>query len=120
MLSGCQAAGNASIEGTYMLVKDSDGTAPKNAAVVTISFKGSNTGTVSMAAIQPGETVTDEGTFTVNGSNITIKFKEMEWEATGQPFKLDGCNLTLPFKALGGSKGTGTSTWMKKSPSCSK
>jgi hypothetical protein len=121
ILSGCQqSTGIAVIEGTYLLVKDSDGTAPKNAAVVTISFKGSNAGTVSMAAVQPGETVTDTGTFSVIGSNITIKFKEMEWEAAGQPFQLDGCNLTLPFKALGGSKGPGTSTWMKKSPSCAK
>jgi len=117
MLSVCQAA---SIDGTYLLVKDSDGTVLKKDAVVTITFKGASSGTLSMEAVQPGETVTDTGTFSVSGGNITINFKELEWKAAGQPFQLDGCNLTLPFKALGGSEGPGTSAWLKKSPSCAK
>jgi len=69
-----------------------------------------------MEAVQPGETVTDTGTFSVSGGNITINFKELEWKAAGQPFQLDGCNLTLPFKALGGSEGPGTSAWLKRVP----
>ena len=109
----------ASLDGIYTLIKDSDGTVPKKGAAVTITFKGANSGTLSMKAVQPGETVADTGKFSVSGNNITIKFKELEWEATGQSFQLEGCSLVLPFKAIGGSQGSGTSTWLKKSSSCS-
>ena len=108
----------ANIGGTYTLVNDSDGTRPKKGAVVTITFKGSKSGTLSMKAEQPGETVTDTGKFNVSGENITIQFREMEWQAKGASFQLDGCNLVLPFKALGGSLGPGTSTWLKQGSSC--
>ena len=108
------SASAQSIAGTYLLQKDSDGRSPKKQAKVTITFKGGITGFVSMSAVQPGETVTDSGTFKVMGNLITIKFKEMEWEANRQPFTLQGCTLTLPFLALGGSGGPGTSTWIKQ------
>lgn len=99
----CQAANP---DGTYRLLKDSDGTVPKTNAVVTITFKESSSD-VSMKAVQPGETVTDTGKFSVNGTSITISFKEMAWEANRKPFSLDGCTLVLPFKALDGSEGQG-------------
>jgi hypothetical protein len=110
----------ASLNGTYSLVGDSDGTALKEGTVVTIIFKGANSGTVLMKAVQPGGTVVDIGTFSVNGNNITMQFKELEWRAEKQPFQLDDCNLVLPFKALGFTEGTGTSTWTRKDPACSK
>lgn len=103
-----------SLNGTYVLVKDSDGQAPKKKATVKLTFKGGNSGTLAMSAVQPGETVTDTGKYVVQGSSITMHFKEMEWDATRQPFSLDGCTLTLPFKALGGSPGPGRSTWSKE------
>lgn len=108
----------AGIDGTYRLVKDSDGNAPKKQAVVTITFQGVNAGSVSMRAVQPGETVTDSGSFWIGGQVITIQFAEMAWQAFSQPFTLEGCNLTLPFKALGGSEGAGTSLWVKETAAC--
>lgn len=108
----------AGIDGTYRLVKDSDGNAPKNQAVVTITFQGVNAGNVSMRAVQPGETVTDSGSFWIGGQVITIQFAEMVWQTFSQSFTLEGCNLTLPFKALGGSEGAGTSLWVKETAAC--
>lgn len=111
----CHASG---IEGTYRLVKDSDGVTPKKDAVVTITFKGAASGSVSMKAVQPGETVTDTGTFSVNDVLITILFKEMVWEVRQQRFSLEGCYLVLPFKALSGDTKPGSSTWIAERASC--
>jgi hypothetical protein len=106
-----------SLDGTYLHVRDSDGTTPKDTATVSITFKP-NTGGVSMRAVQPGETVTDSGSYAVSGDTITIRFREMEWTATRQAFSFDGCTLVLPFKALSGSPGPGGSTWTKQSSQC--
>ncbi len=54
----------ASLNGTYTLVGDSDATTLKKGAVVTITFKGASSGTLSMKAVQPGETVVGTGTST--------------------------------------------------------
>jgi len=108
----------AALNNAYTLVRDSDGTVPKKDAVVIITFKGGNSGTLSMSAVQPGETVTDTGRFSVSGERITIQFKEMEWAADRQQYYLEGCNLILPFKALGGSEGPGTSLWTRNSADC--
>lgn len=108
----------AALNGAYLLVRDSDGTVPKKDAVVIITFKGNNTGTLAMSAVQPGETVTDTGAFSVSGEHITIQFKEMEWAATRQRYYTEGCYLILPFKALAGSAGPGTSLWTKNSADC--
>jgi hypothetical protein len=108
----------AALNNAYTLVRDSDGTVPKKNAVVIITFKGGNSGTLSMSAVQPGETVTDTGQFSVSGDRITIQFKEMEWAADRQQYYLEGCYLILPFKALAGSEGLGTSLWTKNSADC--
>jgi hypothetical protein len=100
------------IGGTYSLVKDSDGQVPKQNAKVSITFKGP--GLLSMRAEQPGQTVTDRGTYSVRGSLITLHFKELVWAATRQPFTLDGCTLTLPFMALKDTTAPGSSIWQKQ------
>ncbi len=112
------AAAEINIDGVYTLLGDSDNTKPKKNAIVTLTFRGRLSGTLSMSAIQPGETVTDTGNYSVSGSLITIRFKEMEWEANRAKFQFDGCTLVLPFKALGGSPGPGTSTWRRQEPRC--
>lgn len=117
-MAGAASAVAQSIEGVYVHVRDSDGTKPKPRATVTLTFKGGATGSLEVLATQPGETVTDTGSYGVRNNLITIHFKEMEWEANRQPFQFDGCTLTLPFKALGGSAGAGTSVWLKKDPKC--
>jgi hypothetical protein len=100
------------ITGTYLLVRDSDGQTPKNNATVTITFRGGKTGTLAVSAVQPRETVTDNGRYGIIGNRITMQFDEMEWGAQSKPFSLVGCTLTLPFRAFGGA---GTSTWTKQS-----
>lgn len=110
-LSSVAPAAAQEIAGTWVLVRDSDGQTPKKGATVTITFRGGTTGALAMSAVQPGETVTDAGRYTIAGTRITIAFDEMEWGARSKPYTLDGCTLTLPFKAFGGS---GTSTWTKK------
>ncbi|MBZ5525928.1 MAG: hypothetical protein LAP21_27200 [Acidobacteriia bacterium] len=100
------------IAGTYSLVKDSDGQVPKKNANVTITFRGP--GALSMSAVQPGETVTDTGTYSVRGNLITLHFKELVWAASRQPFTLEGCTLTLPFMALKDTGVPGSSIWQKQ------
>lgn len=117
LLALATSAAAAGIDGTYLHARDSDGTTPKKNATVSITFKP-GAGGVSMRAVQPGETVTDSGSYSLAGDKITIRFREMEWEANRQGFAFDGCTLTLPFKALAGSPGAGTSKWLKQSPEC--
>jgi hypothetical protein len=54
-----------SLQGTFRLVQDSNGTAPRKGAVIDLAF--SPDGTFSFKAVQPGETVTDSGTYSVAG-----------------------------------------------------
>ncbi|MCJ7663231.1 MAG: hypothetical protein MUO24_03210 [Desulfobacterales bacterium] len=108
------------IAGSYLLIGDSDGTVPKKKAVITLTFKGGNEGTLAVKATQPGETLEDTGTYAIAGNSITMRFKELEWQAENQPFTFDGCTLVLPFKALSGTPGPGTSTWVKKDAACKK
>ena len=78
VLLACCAASlgwSAGLEGTYRMVKDSNGTAPRAGAVVELVFA---TGTFTFKAVQPGETVEDKGTYRVVGNTITITFEEME------------------------------------------
>jgi len=100
------------IAGTYFLVKDSDGQVPKQNAMVRITFRAP--GVLSMSAEQPGEKVTDTGTYSVRGNLITLHFKELVWAANRQPFTLDGCTLTLPFMALKDTTAPGSSIWEKQ------
>lgn len=92
------------IAGTYELVKDSDGTVPKAEAVVRLTFRAD--GTFSLKAVQPGQTVTDRGTYTVSGARITLNFEELDLGRQSGPYSLSGGNLTLPFPMLGGERGT--------------
>jgi hypothetical protein len=111
-------AAGAGIDGTYVHVRDSDGTTPKPNAMVSITLKPGKTGEISMRAVQPGETVTDSGSYSVSGNAITLRFREMEWQAQRQAFSFDGCALVLPFKALSATSGPGSSTWLKQAPGC--
>jgi hypothetical protein len=106
------------IAGNYLLLKDSDGSHPKKNATIVLTFAGGLTGSLKMLAVQPGETADDTGIYSIQGKRITMTFKDMEWAADHQSFEFDGCTLTLPFKALSGSIGSGTSTWRKQDSAC--
>ena len=106
------------IAGSYTLLGDSDGTTLKKGAVITLTLGGDARGSVTVLATQPGQTVSDSGTFSARDGRITMRFLEMEWRVERQPYQFDGCTLTLPFKALSGTPGPGTSTWLKNHPGC--
>jgi len=100
------AGWSAGIEGTYRMIKDSSGTAPKAGAVVELAFAKS---TFTFKAVQPGETVEDKGTYRIAGNTITLAFEELEQGRQSGPFALKDGVLTLPFMMF--SDGKGTSTW---------
>ncbi|MBK8141437.1 MAG: hypothetical protein IPK57_10750 [Chitinophagaceae bacterium] len=54
---------------------DSDGKEASAKAIITLQFLDN---TFKLKAEQPGNVVTDEGTYQVSGSKITITFKTME------------------------------------------
>ena len=64
-----------SIKGKYRFMADSDGKEASAKAIITLQFLDN---TFKLKAEQPGNIVTDEGTYQVSGSKITITFKTME------------------------------------------
>lgn len=95
------------LPGTYSLVQDSDGTKPKSGAVIKLTLTAN--GTVSLSAVQPGQTFDDNGTYRASGDRMTMHFEAMDKGCTNQKYSLQGSVLTLPFKML--SDGPGASTW---------
>lgn len=93
--------------GTWQLFKDSDGRTPVTGAVVEITF---GPGTFKFKAVKPDETVTDDGTFQVNGRQITVSFRELETGRKSGPWSMSADTLVLPFKML--EDKPGFSTWM--------
>ncbi len=92
--------------GKYILVKDSDGKSPRGGAEISMTF---TPGKFSLKAAMPGQTVTDNGTWKITGSTMTIAFKEMEQGTKTGAWSLANGTLTLPFMML--SNGKGSSTW---------
>ncbi|MEW5765521.1 MAG: hypothetical protein ACOYXN_03395 [Acidobacteriota bacterium] len=97
------------LQGTWLLVKDSDGTRPKTGATVTLALLPG--GAFALSAVQPGETLEDAGTYEVSGNRITLAFTELDLGCEAAPFTLSGDTLVLPFKVFG--EGAGTSTWQR-------
>ncbi|MEW6758321.1 MAG: hypothetical protein AB1347_08880 [Acidobacteriota bacterium] len=97
------------LQGTWLLVKDSDETRPKTGATVTLALLPG--GAFALSAVQPGETLEDAGTYEVSGSRITLAFTELDLGCAAAPFTLSGDTLVLPFKVFG--EGAGTSTWQR-------
>ncbi len=95
------------LNGKYILVKESDGQQPRSGAVISISFNSN--GTFSLKAVMPGTTVTDNGTYKITGNNISISFNEMEQGKQSGPYSMEEGTLMLPFKILKNVKGS--STW---------
>ncbi len=96
-----------SLPGTYSLVGDSDGTKPKSGAVIKLMLGAD--GSVSLSAVQPGQTFQDSGTYRASGGRMTMHFEAMDKGCMNQKYSLQGPVLTLPFKML--SDGPGASTW---------
>ncbi|MEY4760412.1 MAG: hypothetical protein RLZZ200_268 [Pseudomonadota bacterium] len=94
-------------DGTWRLFKDSDGKVPRSGSTIELTLAN---GKLSIKAVQPGETVTDTGSYTVNGSSITVEFRTMEQGKRTGPWSVSADTLVLPFPMLTG--GQGSSTWM--------
>jgi tetratricopeptide (TPR) repeat protein len=99
-----------SLEGKYLMVKDSDGKVPKKDASITLQFSAS--GSFAFTAIMPGTTINDKGTYKINGNTITISFNEMEQGKNMGNYSLEEGTLMLPFKMLDTEKGS--SIWQKE------
>ncbi len=105
---GATPAAEASLDGTYVVVKDSDGTAPKDGATVTLVLTN---GKLSVHAVADDGELTDTGTYSVKNGKMTIEFVDQQITATDQPYKLDGDTLEIPVKMF--SEGAGSSTWKR-------
>ena len=101
-------AAAAGVDGTYVVVKDSDGTEPKEGATVTLVLTN---GKLSVHAVADDGELTDTGTYSVKNGKMTIEFVDQQITATDQPYKLDGDTLEIPVKMF--SEGAGSSTWKR-------
>ncbi|MDR1727432.1 MAG: hypothetical protein LBT74_05835 [Acidobacteriota bacterium] len=97
------ALAQGALQGRYRFVKDSDGRVPNAKATITIDFAS---GRFNLLAEMPGTTVTDDGTYSVNGGQMTIKFNEMEQGERTGAWSLSGGKLTLPFQMLDADEGS--------------
>ena len=93
--------------GTWRLFKDQDGKVPRRGAVVEMTLKG---GKFTFRAVQPEETVTDAGTYSVRGRRITVEFAQLAQGRKSGSFSRSADTLVLPFQVL--SDAPGWSMWM--------
>jgi hypothetical protein len=96
-----------SIDGTYELIGDNDGSTPKTGAVIAMVFQ---TGQVTLIAKMPSNHVEGEGKYTISNNRITVVFEDFDFGCTNLPFTHEHGILTLPFAVLGGEIGT-SSEW---------
>ncbi len=96
-----------SIKGKYRFTADSDGKEANAKAIITLQFLEN---TFKLKAEQPGNIVTDEGTYQLSGNKITITFKTMEQGKKSGNYTFQNGTLTLPFKML--NNAAGSSNWL--------
>lgn len=102
------ASATSLLVGSWTFVSDSDGATADNGVTVTLSF---NLSGVAFSALGSGENITDNGSYSTSGPNITINLAKIGKSANNQPFAMNGNSLVLPFKVF--SNGSGTSTWFR-------
>lgn len=97
-----------SLVGAYELVGDVGGTQVGDDATVTLTLK--QDGTLTLLAVQPGETLEDTGTWSATDTDIKVATADETLVGDG-PFELRGAVLILPFFVFG--EGEGTSEWKR-------
>ena len=103
---GCQ---NTELSGTYLLLKDSDGTTPRDDATIHLILTGTS---AHIHAVMTNVDILSDGEYSACQNHITISFHDFEFAADNQSFEyLDG-SLVLPFVVLGGVE-NGSSYWKK-------
>lgn len=97
-----------SLVGEYELIGDVDGTQVNDDATVTLSLK--QDGTLTLLAVQPGETLEDKGTWSATDTEIDVSTTDGTLAGKG-PFEVRGDILVLPFFVFG--EGEGRSEWKR-------
>lgn len=100
-----------SLVGEYELIGDVEGTKVNDGASVTLTLK--DDGTLTVLAVQPGETLDDTGTWSVTDTEIELTTTGESLVGEG-PFELRGDVLILPFLVFG--EGEGRSEWKRLTP----
>ena len=97
------------IEGSYILIADDDGSTPKENATITLNFLG---GILLLKAEMPSETAEGEGKYTIVNDRISLSFEEFYFSCENAKYSLEDNKLTLPIAFLGGENGI-ASYWKK-------
>jgi hypothetical protein len=103
-------SGQAEIEGHYKFIEDqpSKMSAAQGAEILLSVAPG---GIMSVTASKPGEVMTSQGTYQIQGDRISLDFPELDKSVKGGPWKLEKDILTLPLQFIG--DGPGTSKWQR-------
>lgn len=107
IFAGAAAAADSPI-GSWQFISDSDGASADNGVTITLSF---NLSGVAFSAVGPGENIADSGSYSTNGSTITINLPKIGRSAQNKPYTINVNTMILPFKVF--SDGPGTSTWSR-------
>jgi hypothetical protein len=106
---GTAADPAAALAGNYELVGDIGGTQVRSGARVVLTLKPD--GTLGLVATQPGETVTDAGTWSLAAGKLTVAIKDLGVSAKDAAYSFDGTTLDLPVLIFG--DGSGSSRWRR-------
>jgi len=109
-VSSFAISGPADISGVYQFLEDqpSKYAAVPGAEILLSVLPG---GAMSVTASRPGEVMTNEGTYRVQGGRMSIDFPELGKSVTDGPWRLEGDILTLPLQFIG--DGPGSSSWRR-------
>jgi len=102
--------GQAKIEGLYKFIEDqpADISAAKGAEILLSVAAG---GTMSITATKPGEVMTTQGTYQVQGDRISLNFPELDKSVRDGLWRLENDILVLPLQFIGDRPGT--SKWRR-------
>jgi len=99
------------LPGLYRFVVDQPANfSPKADAEVLLDIDGK--GGLHLTATQPGQVLSTEGTYKLNGARIAIEFPELGKSVKDGPWSLQGETLKLPFQLMADEEGT--SEWKRE------
>ncbi len=102
------AVAQPDIVGLYRFIEDqpADISAAEGAEIL---LKVEAQGLMYVGASMPGNVLTTQGTYTLNGNLISLDFPELGKSAQNRPWSLEDAILILPLQFIG--DGEGTSKW---------